>query len=90
MHAIRSDPGGAPGAVKLETVPVPRPAAGQVLLRVYAAGTNPVERSASHVSLSRGRLGGDFCYAPGFEYAGMCARRKKNNAPVAIVEAASK
>jgi len=45
MRAVRTDANGAPGGVKLETVPVPHPAEGQVLLRVYAAGTNPVDWS---------------------------------------------
>jgi NADPH:quinone reductase-like Zn-dependent oxidoreductase len=45
MRAIRTDANGAPGGVKLEIVPVPQPSEGQVLLRVYAAATNPVDWS---------------------------------------------
>jgi NADPH:quinone reductase-like Zn-dependent oxidoreductase len=54
MRAVRADTNGAPGDVKLETVPVPQPADGQVLLRVYAAGTNPVDWSVRAPPAARG------------------------------------
>jgi NADPH2:quinone reductase len=43
MKAIRVNEFGGPEVLKLEEMPVPKPAAGQVLVRVHAAGVNPYE-----------------------------------------------
>lgn len=43
MQAIFADPGSGAGALKLETVAVPAPQPGQVLVQIYAAGANPVD-----------------------------------------------
>src|SRR3954470_22535525 len=43
MKAIRIHEFGGPEALSLEDVPEPTPAAGQVLVRVRAAGVKPVE-----------------------------------------------
>jgi NADPH2:quinone reductase len=51
MKAIRIREFGGPEALSLEDVPEPTPAAGQVLVRVRAAGVNPVDtyiRSGMH------------------------------------------
>lgn len=43
MKAIRVSSFGGPEVLELEDVPAPKPAEGQVLVRVEAAGVNPVE-----------------------------------------------
>jgi NADPH:quinone reductase len=43
MKAVLVREFGAPDVLKLEDVPTPRPAAGQVLVRVKAAGVNPYD-----------------------------------------------
>ena len=43
MKAIRVEEFGGPEVMKLVEVPQPRPEAGQVLVRMHAAGVNPVE-----------------------------------------------
>jgi NADPH2:quinone reductase len=43
MKAIRVEQFGEPEVMKLVEVPQPRPEAGQVLVRMHAAGVNPVE-----------------------------------------------
>jgi NADPH:quinone reductase-like Zn-dependent oxidoreductase len=43
QQAVVMNVAGAPEVLKLQSVPVPVPRAGQVLIRVYAAGVNPVD-----------------------------------------------
>src|SRR5580704_14507949 len=43
MKAIRVREFGGPEVLKLEEVPTPKPAVGQVLVRIHAAGVNPYD-----------------------------------------------
>ena len=67
MKAIRIQEFGGPDVLKLEDVPEPSPAAGQVLVRVRAAGVNPVDtyiRSGVHAVKPA------LPYTPGLDAAG--------------------
>ena len=67
MKAIRVHEFGGPEVLRLEDVPEPRPGAGQVLVRVRAAGVNPVDtyiRSGVHAVRPQ------LPYTPGLDAAG--------------------
>ncbi len=67
MKAIRVSSFGGPEVLKVETVPDPRPASGEVLIRVKAAGVNPYDtyiRAGTYASKP------DLPYTPGSDAAG--------------------
>ena len=68
MKAIRVHQFGGPEVLRLEEVPDPKPAAGQVVVRVKAVGVNPVEtyvRSGGYAAKPA------LPYAPGSDCAGV-------------------
>src|SRR3954468_15175068 len=67
MKAIRVHQVGGPEVLKLEEVPDPRPAAGQVVVAVRAVGVNPVD---TYVRSGRYNQK-DFPYTPGADAAGV-------------------
>ncbi|MGE0581909.1 MAG: NADP-dependent oxidoreductase [Steroidobacteraceae bacterium] len=64
MHAI-----GGPGVLRLERVPVPQPAAGQVRIKVVAAGVNPVDWKIRERGFGR-TISADSPWIPGYDVAG--------------------
>jgi NADPH2:quinone reductase len=67
MRAIRVQEFGEPGVLKLETVPDPVAGPGQVLIRVVAAGVNPVE-----AYIRSGKYGPrSFPFTPGTDAGGV-------------------
>jgi len=68
MKAIRVNAFGGPEVLELEEVPTPRPGPGEVLVRVHAAGVNPVEtyiRAGKYACLP------ELPYTPGNDGAGV-------------------
>src|SRR5262245_12745457 len=64
MRAARIHAAGGPEALRVESVPIPRPAAGEVLVRVHYASVNPVDWKLQQA----GRL--PFPAIPGGDFSG--------------------
>lgn len=68
MKAIRVQQFGGPEVLQLETIPDPQPAAGQILVRVKAAGVNPVD---TYVRAGSYAVQPPLPYTPGCEASGV-------------------
>jgi NADPH:quinone reductase len=68
MKAIRVHEFGGPEVLKFEEVPTPKPAAGQVLVRVHAAGVNPYD---TYMRAGTYAVKPPLPYTPGSDAAGV-------------------
>src|SRR5690242_16162744 len=68
MKAIRVEKHGGPEVLELQDVPEPQPAAGQVRIRVHAAGVNPVE---TYIRAGQQGYAAALPYTPGGDAAGV-------------------
>jgi len=68
MKAIRVHQFGGPEVLKLEEVPTPKPAAGQVLVRIHAAGVNPYD---TYMRAGTYAIKPPLPYTPGSDAAGV-------------------
>ncbi len=68
MKAIRVHEFGGPEVLKLEEVPDPQPAAGQVVVRIHAAGVNPVD---AYIRTGTYALKPNLPYTPGTDAGGV-------------------
>lgn len=73
MQAIQVHDYGEPDQLKLEEIPQPQPEEGEVLVRVYAAGVNPVDWKIRSGMLKAFRPSA-FPYVPGADLAGVVER----------------
>src|SRR5436309_3423281 len=68
MKAIRVSEYGGPNVLRLEEVPTPTPGQGQVLVRNYAIGVNPID---TYLRANSDNRGPKLPYTPGTDAAGV-------------------
>jgi NADPH2:quinone reductase len=68
MKAIRVSAYGGPNVLKVETIDAPKPGDGQVLVRIHAAGVNPVD---TYLRSNTDNRGPKLPYTPGSDGAGV-------------------
>lgn len=73
MRAVGLDSWGGPEVLRTVELPDPRPAAGELLVRVTAAGVAPVDVMARTGLLARLYQGSEPPFVPGMEIAGTVA-----------------
>ena len=74
MKAIVVHEFGGPEVLKLEEIPTPRPVAGQVLVRIHAAGVNPYDTYMRNGAYA---VKPPLPYTPGSDGAGVVKRLVK-------------
>jgi NADPH:quinone reductase-like Zn-dependent oxidoreductase len=70
MTAMRVEAFGPPEVLRSTAVPRPAPAAGELLVRVHAAGVNPVDTQVRS-GVARDLVGATLRYVPGFDVSGV-------------------
>jgi NADPH:quinone reductase-like Zn-dependent oxidoreductase len=72
-HAIQVHDYGDPNQLQLEQIPVPEPQEGEVLMRVHAAGVNPMDWKI-RTGMLKNFMPATFPYVPGADLAGVVVK----------------
>ncbi len=70
MRAIRIYEFGGLNSLKVEDAPIPQPKKGEVLVRIHAAGINPVDWKTCAGEAVASRLNNPFPFTPGWDISG--------------------
>lgn len=84
MKAVRIHERGGPETFRFDDVPVPEPAAGEILVRIHAAGVTPGELEWFPTWFTRMAMPRPFPIIPGHEFAGEVVALGERTAGVAV------